>query len=147
MINGLYENHIRVADLDRSRRFYDGQLGLEVGWIDESKRRLLYWVGKPGKAMLGIDVKLDAFPWFWSDQFDSNVQLLGDLGVYDEALPLAVLTPGPVLTLYRESGAIVGVVGINAGREIRAIKRALETGQPLPQSILATARVPQAIGA
>ncbi|HEX2475740.1 MAG TPA: VOC family protein [Lacipirellulaceae bacterium] len=54
MILDLYETHIRVANFERSRHFYEDLLGLKVGWIDENQRRLLYWVGPPGKAMLGV---------------------------------------------------------------------------------------------
>jgi catechol 2,3-dioxygenase-like lactoylglutathione lyase family enzyme len=54
MIRGLYETHILVSDLDRSRAFYEELLGLKVGWINLDERRLLYWVGSPGKAMLGL---------------------------------------------------------------------------------------------
>jgi lactoylglutathione lyase len=57
VIRSLYETHIPVADFERSRRFYEDLLGLHVGWIDEDQRRLLYWVGSPGKAMLGIREK------------------------------------------------------------------------------------------
>jgi catechol 2,3-dioxygenase-like lactoylglutathione lyase family enzyme len=54
MIHDLYETHIRVANFERARHFYEDLLGLRVGWIDESQRRLLYWVGSPGRAMLGV---------------------------------------------------------------------------------------------
>jgi lactoylglutathione lyase len=54
MIRDLFETHIRVSNLERSRRFYEDQLGLKVGWINEDERRLLYWVGGAGKAMLGL---------------------------------------------------------------------------------------------
>jgi lactoylglutathione lyase len=54
MIHGLYETHIRVTDFERSRRFYEGLLGLTVGWLNEDQRRVLYWVGRTGKAMLGV---------------------------------------------------------------------------------------------
>lgn len=54
MIQRLFETHIRVANLERSRHFYEELLGLEVGWIDEQQRRLLYWVGGPGGSMLGV---------------------------------------------------------------------------------------------
>jgi lactoylglutathione lyase len=64
MIRDLYETHIRVSDLDRSRRFYEDLLGLQVGWIDEAERRLLYWVGGPGNAMLGVkEMPADEVPW------------------------------------------------------------------------------------
>ena len=54
MIRGLYETHFLVSDFERSRNFYEASLGLEVGWIDEAERRLLYWVGARGKNMLGM---------------------------------------------------------------------------------------------
>ncbi|MCI0334425.1 MAG: VOC family protein [Planctomycetes bacterium] len=54
MIQGIYETHILVSNLERSRHFYEDLLGLKVGWIDESQRRLLYWVGSSGKGMLGV---------------------------------------------------------------------------------------------
>lgn len=54
MIRGLYETHIRVTDIARSRRFYQDALGLAAGWVSEEQRRVLYWVGPPGKTMLGI---------------------------------------------------------------------------------------------
>ena len=64
MIQDLYETHIGVADFERSRRFYEDLLGLKVGWIDEQQRRLLYWIGAPGKAMLGIrEVPADKVFW------------------------------------------------------------------------------------
>jgi 3-phenylpropionate/trans-cinnamate dioxygenase ferredoxin reductase subunit len=89
-----------------------------------------------GKAMLGIETPLDAFPWFWSDQFDWNVQLVGDFGEYDERLQLVSQTPGGRLTVYRRHGATVGAVGVNAARDVRLIKRSLENRQPLPQSMM-----------
>ena len=64
MIQGLFETHIPVADFDRSRRFYEGQLGFEVGWIDERRRSVLYWVGARGNAMLGVqEARADAVSW------------------------------------------------------------------------------------
>jgi lactoylglutathione lyase len=64
MIRDLYETHILVADLDRSRQFYEDLLGLTVGWINLEERRLLYWVGSPGKAMLGLrEAPKDQIPW------------------------------------------------------------------------------------
>ena len=64
IIQDLYETHIPVADFARARHFYEDLLGLQVGWIDESARRLLYWVGAPGKSMLGIrELPADQVNW------------------------------------------------------------------------------------
>ena len=63
-IQDLYETHILVADFERSRKFYEEVLGLEVGWIDLAKGSLLYWVGGRGKAMLGLrEVPKDQVFW------------------------------------------------------------------------------------
>jgi hypothetical protein len=35
------------------------------------------------------------------------------------------------MIVYRRAGAVAGVVGINAGREIRLAKRSLENARPL----------------
>jgi catechol 2,3-dioxygenase-like lactoylglutathione lyase family enzyme len=54
MINGLFETHINVTDLERSMHFYGEVLGLELGIIDEARRIAFYWVGARGEAMLGV---------------------------------------------------------------------------------------------
>ena len=54
MIRGLYETFVFVSDFERSRRFYEDLLGLTVGWLNEDRRTVLYWVGPPGHSMLGI---------------------------------------------------------------------------------------------
>lgn len=95
-----------------------------------------------GKAMLGKEVKLDRYPWFWSDQFSTNVQLIGEFtDHHQDSVQLPEKTPGSRITLYLRSGAVEGVVGINAGREMRLIKRSLESGQPVHgQAASASAR-------
>ena len=54
MIDGLFETHINVADLERSMRFYEDVLGLTLGHLDQQRRVALYWVGGRGEAMLGL---------------------------------------------------------------------------------------------
>ena len=54
MIKGLFETHINVADLERSMRFYEDVLGLELGEYEEGRRVAFYWVGGHGEGMLGL---------------------------------------------------------------------------------------------
>ena len=54
MIQGLFETHINVSCLEQSADFYERLLGLQVLHRDEARRSIFYWVGEPGKAMLGI---------------------------------------------------------------------------------------------
>lgn len=113
---------------------------------DGARKRLESWDNAQkqgiaaGKAMLGMEVKLDRYPWFWSDQFDLNVQLVGDFTKYDERVALAMENASSRVTLYRHRGDIVGAVGVNAPREIRSIKRSLDNAQPLPEKMLAAVK-------
>jgi lactoylglutathione lyase len=54
MIEGLFETHIGVVDLERSLSFYRGTLALEVGHLDEERRAAFLWIGRRGEAMLGL---------------------------------------------------------------------------------------------
>lgn len=57
MIEGLFETHINVTDLDRSIEFYTGVLGLELGRREEDRRVAFLWIGERGAmggAMLGL---------------------------------------------------------------------------------------------
>ena len=54
MIQGLFETHISVSDLERSVAFYCGVLGLEVGRREDERRVAFLWVGGRGGAMLGL---------------------------------------------------------------------------------------------
>lgn len=54
MITGLFETHIRVADIQRSMDFYRRLPGLEWALTDEKRRIAFFWIGGRGQAMLGL---------------------------------------------------------------------------------------------
>jgi len=54
MITGLFETHIRVADLQQSMDFYRRLPGLEWALTDEKRRIVFFWIGGRGQAMLGL---------------------------------------------------------------------------------------------
>jgi lactoylglutathione lyase len=54
MINGLFETHLNVSQLERSIAFYRDVLGLEVGRVEEERRVAFLWIGGRGEAMLGL---------------------------------------------------------------------------------------------
>ncbi|MFN8442626.1 MAG: VOC family protein [Caldilineaceae bacterium] len=54
MIQGLFETHIKVANLERSMQFYSEVLGLQLGTMEEKRRVAFYWLGAWGEAMLGV---------------------------------------------------------------------------------------------
>lgn len=54
MINGLYETHIQVSDLERSVKFYKNILGLEQCHFEAERRIAFFWMGKKKQSMLGL---------------------------------------------------------------------------------------------
>ncbi len=55
-VQGLFEAHISVRDLDRSITFYRDIVGLEVGLVQPERGAgsALLWVGGRGRSMLGL---------------------------------------------------------------------------------------------
>jgi lactoylglutathione lyase len=53
-IRDLFEAHLTVSDLRRSMAFFGETLRLELAQFFEDRRVAFYWLGGPGKAMLGV---------------------------------------------------------------------------------------------
>lgn len=53
-VEGLYETHLTVADLDRSIHFYREIVGLPLALELQERGTAFFWIGAPGEAMLGL---------------------------------------------------------------------------------------------
>jgi lactoylglutathione lyase len=53
-IQGLFETHLTVADLDVSVPFYRDSLGLELAHFPNERRVAFFWLGEERTSMLGI---------------------------------------------------------------------------------------------
>ena len=53
-IADLFEAHLGVSDLDRAVTFYETRLALPVAHVFPERRVAFFWIGSPGKAMLGL---------------------------------------------------------------------------------------------
>jgi lactoylglutathione lyase len=53
-VQGLFETHLTVADLDRSLAFYRDVVGLQVALELPERGAAFLWIGMPGQAMLGL---------------------------------------------------------------------------------------------
>ncbi|SAK96246.1 NAD(P)/FAD-dependent oxidoreductase [Caballeronia ptereochthonis] len=76
-------------------------------------------------------------PWFWTDQYDWNIQMLGmpDTAV-DQWIERAGADGKTVLMGLRD-GVIVQALAINQGGELRAIRRLVEEATPVDAGMLA----------
>jgi lactoylglutathione lyase len=53
-IADLFEAHLTVSDLDRAIAFYGERLGLPLAHVFPERKVAFFWIGEPGKAMLGL---------------------------------------------------------------------------------------------
>jgi lactoylglutathione lyase len=53
-IQGLWETHLTVADLDRSIGFYRDIVGLTLAHTVPERHAAFFWIGQPRQAMLGL---------------------------------------------------------------------------------------------
>ncbi|WP_343530920.1 VOC family protein [Pedobacter sp.] len=54
MIEGLYETHIQVSNLEKAVQFYTQILGLQLAHYDETRPIVFLWIGENKGAMLGL---------------------------------------------------------------------------------------------
>jgi 3-phenylpropionate/trans-cinnamate dioxygenase ferredoxin reductase component len=84
------------------------------------------------KAMLGKAVAPYAeVPWFWSDQYDMNVQLIGLPGEWDRIATRGDRAGGSFLVCYFKAGRMQGAVGINSGRDLKLARRLMQANVPV----------------
>ena len=78
------------------------------------------------KAMLGGDTPYCEIPWFWSDQYDVNIQLVGLPADFEETVTRGDRAEGSFVEFYMKGGRIDGAAAINNPRDIRFAKRLMQ---------------------
>jgi 3-phenylpropionate/trans-cinnamate dioxygenase ferredoxin reductase component len=71
------------------------------------------------RSMLGKGQPYDAVHWFWSDQYDVNLQYAGFHREWDQMVVRGRLTDRKFLAFYLNRGRLDAVVGLNRGKDIR----------------------------
>ncbi|MBS0558747.1 MAG: FAD-dependent oxidoreductase, partial [Proteobacteria bacterium] len=104
--------------------FAGGMLRLE-SWANAQNQAIV-----AAKAALGQPAAYDETPWFWSDQYDVNLQILGlpDLGVRAVRRGTPEAGSGAWLVL-RQDGRAAGVIAVNAPRDLRAVRKMIGEGR------------------
>jgi len=71
------------------------------------------------RSMLGRGQSYDEVHWFWSDQFDANIQYAGFHAPWDRMVVRGSLPERKFLAFYLTEGRVESVVAINQGRDMR----------------------------
>jgi 3-phenylpropionate/trans-cinnamate dioxygenase ferredoxin reductase subunit len=69
--------------------------------------------------MLGEGEPYDEIPWFWSDQYEHNLQYAGFHTQWDELVVRGNTEERNFVAFYRKGGRVLAAVAINGGRDLR----------------------------
>jgi 3-phenylpropionate/trans-cinnamate dioxygenase ferredoxin reductase subunit len=78
------------------------------------------------RAALGLDVRYDPLPKFWSDQYDANIQILGWPSGGADAVVRGDPATGRFLVFALEGARIRAVIAFNSGRDMRPARRLID---------------------
>jgi NADPH-dependent 2,4-dienoyl-CoA reductase/sulfur reductase-like enzyme len=80
------------------------------------------------RNILGAAKPYAEVPWFWSDQFDLNLQIAGVPQAGDELVQRGTLGSGPVVFFHLRDGKLAAAIGINRGGDVRFGKEIIAMG-------------------
>jgi NADPH-dependent 2,4-dienoyl-CoA reductase/sulfur reductase-like enzyme len=80
------------------------------------------------RNILGAAKPYAEVPWFWSDQFDLNLQIAGVPQPGDELVQRGILGSGPVVFFHLRDGKLVAAIGINRAADVRFGKEIIAMG-------------------
>lgn len=111
--------------------------------LDGRRRRLESWgnaqhqPAATAKALLGLEVRYEEIPWFWSDQYETNIQLLGLPDPASEPVLRGRIEEGRFSLFWLTDDAISAAVAVNAARDIQVAKRLMQRRKTVEAAALA----------
>ena len=76
--------------------------------------------------MAGAADPYSEVPWFWSDQYDINLQYAGAGLPWDETIARGTFGEPPFTVFYMRSGHIIAVAGFNDHHTVARARRLME---------------------
>jgi 3-phenylpropionate/trans-cinnamate dioxygenase ferredoxin reductase subunit len=89
------------------------------------------------KSALGIEAVHREVPWFWSDQYDLNLQMVGHASRWDRIVYRGDPDSESFATFYLDDGRLVAALGVNRAKDVRGARALMEGGIPVGPDELA----------
>ena len=105
--------------------------------VFDRRIRVEHWQNaiKQGAAaarnMLGRRIAYDEIHWFWSDQYDANLQYAGFHTQWEQLVVRGRLESASYLACYVSAGRIDAAVGLNRAKELRRIMPLIKARRPV----------------
>ena len=89
------------------------------------------------RSMLGKGEPFQEVPWFWSDQYDVNLQMLGYTSPDVEHVIRGTFESRDAIAFYLDGDRIVAAIAMNRGKDIAATRRLIERRITVDRTALA----------
>jgi len=93
------------------------------------------------RAALGHDVEHQPLPWFWSDQYDANLQIYGVPDASHQVVVRGDAASDSFVLFYLDGNSVRSAMGPNCAKDLRFARRLIETGKNVDPARLADASV------
>jgi len=88
-------------------------------------------------AICGKTVPPHGAPWFWSDQYDLKLQMVGLSDGYDEVVLRGDPESESFIAIYLKNGGVIAADAVNRIGDFMAAKRLVAEGKAIPREALA----------
>jgi 3-phenylpropionate/trans-cinnamate dioxygenase ferredoxin reductase component len=94
------------------------------------------------RAALGVTVNHQPLPWFWSDQYDVNLQIFGMPALAHQRVVRGDTSSNSFVMFFLDADKVVAALGPNAARDLRFARRLIERRTNVDPKQLADLAVP-----
>ena len=88
------------------------------------------------RNMMGTETVYEEIHWFWSDQYDYNLQYAGFHREWDEFVVRGSLEERDFIAFYIKDGIVAAAVGLNRGRDVRRALRLIRARATVDTGLL-----------
>lgn len=89
------------------------------------------------KSMLGSEEPYADLHWFWSDQYDANIQYAGHHREWDSLVIRGSIPDRSFLAFYMKDGLVEAIAALNRGKELRRGMGIVKARKPVDETTLA----------
>ncbi|WP_213774419.1 FAD-dependent oxidoreductase [Bradyrhizobium sp. dw_78] len=138
--NGILVNE--YGETSRANFYAAGDVANHMNHAVGRRMRLESWQNAQNQAMAVAKVMCGerqpyaAIPWFWSDQFDVNVQLLGTPTEWDEICFRGEPASLKFSAFYLKDDKVVAAAAFNRSNDMRVARQLIASGKSIDPAVL-----------
>ncbi|WP_344025722.1 NAD(P)/FAD-dependent oxidoreductase [Pseudonocardia kongjuensis] len=89
------------------------------------------------RELLGLPAQDPGEPWFWSDQFELNLQVVGHPPAAADVVVRGSVADGDFTAFYLTDGRVRAAFAVERGGDVPAVRQLIALGEPVPAAALA----------